>query len=395
LGAVAVLASPPLLDAAEHRGLDLNHFIATSDGWISEIEFGIRSTMDREESSKLSDRMLAVRQREADQGLPRRGSTRPFGYDDDCVTVRKDEAAVIGMAARKVIAGESIWSIATDLNKQGVPTVTGKPWSSTTLASLLRSPRIRGLRAHHGKIAGPAVWPAILNPEIEPELDKVLAIQRRGGRERSYLLTGKLVCGACGARMKSHNRSANVHSYACVRGPGLPGCGAVSIAAGPLEAAVKEITLGLFAHPSIVKSIERHAKELSGRSNAVSLKNLDAMRERIVDAFVSGLISKSEAAKRTRQLDEERRRAEDVKRVGSRQIKITVPTDPVALEQWWITASVAQRAELTGLVIESITVKASTRPKGSRGLDSARLVFHLADFIDAKVTKPAVRTLTK
>jgi hypothetical protein len=49
---------------------------------------------------------------------------------------------------------------------------------------------------------------------------------------------------------------------------------------------------------------------------------------------------------------------------------------------------------VVGLVLDHIVVKPSTLPQGSRGLDSNRLVFHLADFVDAKVTPPAVRALT-
>ncbi len=51
----------PLVDAFEAAGRDPDRTVATTDGWVSEFEIGIRSAMDREESKKTSDRMLAVR----------------------------------------------------------------------------------------------------------------------------------------------------------------------------------------------------------------------------------------------------------------------------------------------------------------------------------------------
>ncbi len=47
---------------------------------MSEFEIGIRSAMDREESKKTSDRMLAIRAREARAGVPRIAGRHP------CVT---------------------------------------------------------------------------------------------------------------------------------------------------------------------------------------------------------------------------------------------------------------------------------------------------------------------
>jgi DNA invertase Pin-like site-specific DNA recombinase len=48
----------PLVDAVETIGLNMNRFVLTPNGWTSEMEIGFRATMDREESEKLSERML-------------------------------------------------------------------------------------------------------------------------------------------------------------------------------------------------------------------------------------------------------------------------------------------------------------------------------------------------
>lgn len=48
---------------------------------MSEFEIGIRSAMDREESKKTSDRMLAVRAREAREGKPRIAGPMAYGWN--------------------------------------------------------------------------------------------------------------------------------------------------------------------------------------------------------------------------------------------------------------------------------------------------------------------------
>ena len=51
----------PLIEAFEQAGCDTDHAVLTPSGWLSEFEIGIRASMDREESKKLSDRMRDVR----------------------------------------------------------------------------------------------------------------------------------------------------------------------------------------------------------------------------------------------------------------------------------------------------------------------------------------------
>ena len=85
----------PLVDAFEAAGRDPDKAVATTDGWVSEFEIGIRASMDREESKKLSDRMRDVRAREAREGKPRI-SGRPYGYS--CAGVHPQDCEIVGCA---------------------------------------------------------------------------------------------------------------------------------------------------------------------------------------------------------------------------------------------------------------------------------------------------------
>lgn len=141
----------PLLDAIEAARLDLDRAVATPSGFVSEFEIGIRASMDREESKKLSERMRDLSERKAKQGKPQ-GGRRPFGYETDMVTINEDEAAILREMARRIIGGHSYKNVAWWLNEEGYTTTTGKLWYPITVRNMLRKTRYAGLREHDGHI---------------------------------------------------------------------------------------------------------------------------------------------------------------------------------------------------------------------------------------------------
>jgi len=132
--------------------------------------------MDGEESKKTSDRMQAVRAREAKEGIPRIGGRRPYGYVRDMSEQVDHEVERIEGAAGRVLAGASVWGICTDWNKNDVPTVTGKAWTVQTLTPILTSPRIAGFRTHRGTVVGVGQWKRIVDEDRHEALVAALAI---------------------------------------------------------------------------------------------------------------------------------------------------------------------------------------------------------------------------
>lgn len=224
----------PLVDAFEAAGRDPDRAIATVDGWVSEFEVGIRSAMDREESKKTSDRMLQVRRREAKAGVPRPAGRRAFGYLRDYSGLAHEEATLVVEAADRVLAGESVWSICTEWNARRVATVTGRPWTVQTLTSILRSPRIAGLREHLGAVVGAGTWPAIVSSDVHERLTVALSPKRKSGsRARTYPLVGLLRCGKCDGPLRSLAREGGGAPTPAVRGRAWTA--AAASASRPLE----------------------------------------------------------------------------------------------------------------------------------------------------------------
>jgi site-specific DNA recombinase len=172
------------------------------------------------ESATKSRRVSRKMEQRAQAGLPGGGYHRPFGYAEDKVTVREDEAAVIRTLGERYLAGESLRSLATWLDQQGVRTVDGGPWRTTTLRAMLSSGRIAGLRDHHGQVIAQAVWAPIISEQVRGRILARMTDLAVSGRRtpRRYLLSGLARCGKCGNTLYSSARRAH-RRYVCLGGP--------------------------------------------------------------------------------------------------------------------------------------------------------------------------------
>jgi site-specific DNA recombinase len=365
----------PLVDAFEEAGRDPDRAVATTDGWVSEFEIGIRSAMDREESKKTSDRMLAVREREAKAGVPRVGGRRSYGYSADMSEHVACEVLRIEEAADRVLAGESVWSICTDWNALGVATVTGRPWTVQTLTSILGSARIAGFRTHRGKVVGEGQWKRIVDEDRHDALVAALAPRRSKPRKgRTYPLVGFLVCGRCGGPLRSLTRENGGRSYACRKGPGMGGCGGIRIQANGLEEYVRDLICGMLADPVTRAAMAEVAPTPSPGTPSDALADLHLRRERLIDLYTDGDIDRSIFRSRQAKLDDQIRAAESQpSRTG-----VTMPAIPSTFSELvaiWDHAGIDFQRQLIENLVRSITVNpAHTR---RRRFDPSRLAVSL------------------
>lgn len=241
------------LDRLTRRPIELEQFLTVAEGsGLRHLRFvtgggdigngdglmvlRLLSAVAANESATKSRRVKRKMDQNAQAGLPHGGYRRPFGYEDDKITVKADEAQVIRDLAERLIAGESIRSLAMWLDNQGVKTVGGGPWRTPTLSALLTSGRIAGLREHRGQVIGPAVWDAIITEQQRARILTLTAERAASGRRspRRYLLSGLLRCARCEGKLYSSPR-ATTRRYVCVSGPDHGGCGRLTVTAEPLE----------------------------------------------------------------------------------------------------------------------------------------------------------------
>jgi site-specific DNA recombinase len=368
----------PLVEAFEAAGAHPDRAVATPDGWVSEFEIGIRSAMDREESKKTAERMADVRAREARDGKPRVGGRRAYGYDAAMTQIVHEEAESIAEAADRVLGGETVWSIVTDWNARGVPTVTGGSWTVQTLSSILRSPRLAGLREHRGVVVGPGSWPRILEQEIHERLKRALLAKRPSGRRvRTYDLVGFLRCGRCQRPLRSLARENGRRSYACRSGPGLGGCGGIRIQADALEAHVRDLVCGTLADPKARRVLAKlAASEAADTELVAEMRSLEERRERLVDLYTDGEIDRAAFRRRRDDIDNELNRLEtQFAGCSSSVVAAALPTSADELLDLWQTNGIDFRRSLIGAIVSSVTVMPAERP--SRIFDPSRLQLDL------------------
>lgn len=223
--------------------------LATGDGLLVAR---IKGAVAADEVAKNKRRVRRKHRELAEAGAVSGGGSRPFGFEDDRLTVRESEAAVVREAMARALAGESLRGLCEDLAARGITTSAGNAWKPTGLSRVLGSARICGQRELHG-VVSTAQWPAIVPPADVAAfraMGQAKAVRHQRAPQR-YLLSGLVVCSACGTRMVARPRDDGVRRYVCAKGVGFSGCGKTYIKAEPLEGLICEAVLVRLDSPDL------------------------------------------------------------------------------------------------------------------------------------------------
>ncbi|MDQ2757176.1 MAG: recombinase family protein [Actinomycetota bacterium] len=171
------------------------------------------------EGEQKAARQIAANRQRAQSGVVL-WTRRPFGFDRDGakVTTVKSEAAEIRKAARKVLAGATLASVAADLNTRAIPTTTDSVWTVTAVRRVLLNPRTSGRVVSKGEDYG-GTGPAILKQETADQLGALLRDPARRSAppstEVKYLLSGLARCGRDDEPMYATSNAQGVMVYRC------------------------------------------------------------------------------------------------------------------------------------------------------------------------------------
>jgi DNA invertase Pin-like site-specific DNA recombinase len=230
-------------------------------------------------SNRLSDRVKRGKAAKARAGEPN-GSTRPFGFEDDRITVREDEAAVLRALTDHFLHGDSQDALLDWLGRLGIPTAYGGEWCRTALRQLLTRERNAGQIVYRGSIVGRLPGEPIIDPDTFARVQAKYAA-RRPGRPPSpkYLCSGVAVCGKCGKRMcgrprknvKPYDDGEDRREYKCSKSS-YGGCGRITIDQRGLDEAAKELAISILSDP-------RHASQIEAAAarRADEARDLDAL----------------------------------------------------------------------------------------------------------------------
>ncbi len=155
------------------------------------------------------------------------GGTRPLGYDVDRETKRyiRDEktAPIVKQIFDRYAEGQTEKEIIDWLNEQGIRTTKKKPFSKSSLATLLHNEKYIGVYIY-GDIRIEDGMPALVDRDTFDRVQELMKINRRAPSHTwthaEYILTDKLFCGKCGSPMVGESGFSHTgakHSYySCV-----------------------------------------------------------------------------------------------------------------------------------------------------------------------------------
>jgi site-specific DNA recombinase len=325
----------------------------------------ILASVAQHESGKKSERERRQRDQAAAMGLYQ-GGRRPFGYEKDGVAVRQDEAKVVREIAKRYIKGDSLYSIAVDLNSRGVKPTASPEWKVTTLRSMIGSARLAGLRVHRGEVIGAAEWKPILTLEQHAAIIERLGDVRRThrGRPETALLSNVLRCGRCGCGMVSGTRklaSGNTGKrYLCFKSPGHAGCGGMAIEATQTETHITELVLSALDASDVPKPLD------TGRTRDAELADITEREQTLAHLYANGDLTQGEWAEARHTL---KARKSALGRPGLDRKPPAILWGRRSVRKAWPELSQAERREIVSFVIESVEVS----PASSSRWDAARL----------------------
>ncbi|MBL8926305.1 MAG: recombinase family protein [Pseudonocardia sp.] len=244
-----------------------------------------------------ADRQRAMHAQAARMGK-RVGGRRPFGFEQDGVTVRAPEAAALTAAYHDYLAGTPLLAIARRWNEagllSGVPRADGEgmaEWNHSGVRSVLQNPRYMGMRRHRPEggeaTLHPAGWPALV-PEhtwraANALLDSAASeFKPRGGRR---LLTGVARCGVCGTPLNAARNKAGPGAVAAYR---CPNGAHVVRRAELLDEQITRLVLARLAQPDVVAFLAAAEDDGEHARLAAEAASLREQMDEIAHAVASG-----------------------------------------------------------------------------------------------------------
>lgn len=314
----------------------------------------------RMESSNTGTRVRAMHKKRASRGEVQVGRHRPFGYKRDRSAIVPAEAALIREAADRILAGESLRGICTDWAKRGVVSSAGKPWNPTPLRRVLQNPALAGIREFEG-VPYPAVWDAILTEDVSDRLRLHFSEPNRRtsfGTARSYLLTGIVRCGRCGARLRSHRHKDCQRQYVCPPAAwSTDGCGRIARYADDIEELVTESVLIALDGADLRQYMTTSEADNSDELMFMIREDEKALAELTQDYYVERKLTRAEffAARDVLEARIEHNRREAGRAVGSGLLSQIVGAGEAVRAQW-PDATLEWKRAVIGAVVDRVDI---------------------------------------
>jgi DNA invertase Pin-like site-specific DNA recombinase len=347
-------------------------------------------------SDRMSTKVRRGLRQRAMAGSPLGDSNR-FGFGDDRVTVKEDEAEILREVTRRLLAGETRFALVDELNERGILSSRGRPFSLTSLKALVIRPINCGRITHTDQKTGEQVILGHLpgKPIIpEEDFDRLCAIfaSRRRGRPNSprYLCSSSAVCGRpeCNGHplhgrprpdLSPYADGEVTRSYLCNKG--ARGCGKTEIDQRALDKAVAAMVIKILSDPRNTAAIETAVRQIASEAARLDLEIAEAedVATALADRLGRGEITLSRYDVAVKPLD-----ARIAALKAERDALPDPESDPAARqpleasqEQWkkrWDDADHKGKRDLLKMALQGKRLVIQPAERGRGGVDQADIV---------------------
>lgn len=334
-----------------------------------------------------------------------------------------DTAHWVQECARRVLRGDSLYSVAKLLNEADVP--TRRPfkdgqriprWAGPAVKQMLSMPAYAGLRSHRGALIETDQWEPLISREDFENLQVILhdpSRRRDNNWPARHLLTGIARCAECGSglRVGKQNRGRrkdkngnplpkpldedgnelpypHYHTYVCqgsVDGsqhvPGKTGFH-VAMKEEYLDAIVTEIVLARLERPDFLAEVGDRGADTDARRKELAAQitklqdYLDQVREQAAEKLDMTVLLDQEKRIRPR-IAEAQKELEALSEIDPEVIELA--TSGTVRETWdkWSTPGDRQGFASRRRIIKALGAPVLSRStkRGQRGLDWSRVDF--------------------
>jgi site-specific DNA recombinase len=293
------------------------------------------------------------------------GGIRPFGWQDDQVTLDPVETGYINDAVDMLLNGTATQGLIVRVwNELGIYTPFGNRWRPTSFRKMLEKPRLAGIRVFRQQVQYDddgkpvmGVWEPLMDYDKWQRLRVVLQGRPRKGKgtrpgAAKYLQTTIVRCGKCMGRMFGNpgQKKQPRLAYVC---SGNPGCTGMSISMSHLDHLVQKLVLAKIHSSELPDASQETTWEREG-----DLQALRTDKGELMAALTSRRLSAATVIPAVEDLDQqiealETERTEWVRSLADRPTKVEV-TDVAEFEkvydimqrratlQKWLTAVVVR-----------------------------------------------------
>ena len=208
-----------------------------------ELMLTILSSFAQEESKNISQNIKWAIKKKFKRGEMIINTKRFLGYNKDEygeLAINQKEAKVVQRIFRDYLRGKGCFTIAKELNREKIPTVTGARWHENTLMDMLKNEKYKGdfhlqkyytphylngqtvknngevdsyyMEGNHPPIISIETWEKVQEQIVRRAEEKGNIKGDRDKYTNRYPLTGLLICSKCGSTLRRRTWNSNKSS---------------------------------------------------------------------------------------------------------------------------------------------------------------------------------------